>query len=68
MVSAHEASLLQAAVVVPEPVGVHLHAVLLHGAAGVEGQVGLSGGPVEEAQGRLVRPGPAHYNEVGCMR
>lgn len=62
MVPAHEASLLQAVVVVPESVGGHLHAVLFKGAPGVEGAVGLSRGPVEEAQRRLVRPGPAHYS------
>lgn len=60
VVSAHEASLLQAVVVVPESVRVHLHAVLINGAPGVEGCVGLSRCPVEEAQRRLVRPGPAN--------
>lgn len=60
VVSAHEASLLQAVVVVPESVRVHLHAVLVNGVPGVEGRVGLSVCPVQEAQRRLVRPGPAN--------
>lgn len=60
VVSAHEASLLQAVVVVPESVRVHLHAILINGAPGVEGCVGLSVCPVEEAQRGLVRPGPAN--------
>lgn len=62
MVLAHKASLLQAVVVVPESVGVHLHAVLFNGAPRVEGFIGLSRRPVEEAQRRFVRPGPANYN------
>lgn len=59
-VAASEASLLQAVVVVPAPVLVHLHAALLGHVPGVEGRVGLVGSPVEEAQRRPVRPGPAN--------
>lgn len=58
-VSAYEAPLLQTVVVVPVAVGVHLHAVLLGHLAGVEDSIGLTGSPVEEAQRRHVRPGPA---------
>lgn len=60
MVAADEAPLLQAVVVVPESVRVHLHAVLFDAVPGVEGLVGLSVRPVEEAQRRLVCPGPAN--------
>lgn len=60
VVPAHEASLLQAVVVIPESIRVHLHAVFLNGVPRVEGCVGLSQCPVEEAQRRLVRPGPAN--------
>lgn len=60
-VSAYEASLLQAVVVIPASVLVHLHAVLFEHFPGVEGRVGLSGSPVEEAQRCLIRPGPAHW-------
>lgn len=67
--SAHEASLLQAVVVVPESVGVHLHAVLVYSGPRVEGTIGLSRRPVEEGQRRLVCPGPANYNmEQGGVR
>lgn len=60
VMSAHEASLLQAVVVVPESVRVHLHTVFINSVPGVEGCIGLSLCPVEEAQRRLVRPGPAN--------
>lgn len=60
-VSAYEASLLQAVVVIPASVLVHLHAILLEHFPGVEGRIGLPGSPVEEAQRCLVCPGPAHW-------
>lgn len=59
-VLAYEASLLQAVVVVPVPVVVHLHTVLFGNIAGVEGCVGLSLRPVDETQRCLIRPSPAN--------
>lgn len=59
-VSAYEASLLQAVVVIPASVEVHLHAVLFGHFPRVERCIGLSRSPVEEAQRRLICPGPAN--------
>lgn len=56
---AYETSLLEAVVVVPVSVVVHLHAVLFGHVPGVEGKVWLIGSPVGEAQRRLISPGPA---------
>ena len=59
--AAYETSLLEAVVVVPVSVVVHLHAVLFSHVPGVEGKVWLIGSPVGEAQSRLISPGPADY-------
>ena len=59
--SAGEASLLQAVVVVPAAVRVHLHAVLLPHLPRVEGLVRLPVGPVDVAHGRPIHPGPADW-------
>ena len=61
-VSAGEAPLLQAVVVVPAAVGVHLNAALLRHLPRVEGLVGLPLRPVHVAQARLIRPGPADWD------
>lgn len=59
-VSAYEASLLQAVVVIPVPVVVHLHTVLFGNIARVEGSIWLSLCPVDKTQRCLIRPGPAN--------
>lgn len=67
-VAAHEASFLQAVVVIPASVLVHLHTVLVHRLPRVERCVGLSRSPVEEAQRRLICPGPADCKHTQRFR
>lgn len=59
--AACKTSLLQAVIVIPVSVSIHLHTVLLSHFPRVKGCVGLTGCPVQEAQRCLICPGPANW-------